>query len=388
MATRRPKYDYREQWARFTVRLGSLVTLDELAPELLAVVIEAADATAGVLYLVNPAEGRYEAAAAVGTPRPSQTIAGDHSLVARLGTRPARLPMGKGATARLELPEAGALAGASVIAPLRWRDQLTGFVLLAPPSSGARYIDEDLELLATVAQQAAALVVSARRADSLARSRAFEAFHRLTSFVIHDVKNSIAALSMVSENALKNADDPDFQRDALKTVARTVDRMKALLDRLGGAPGPTRLRPELVDLASLARDATAPVVRSDRISLVQELTPLRVAADGEALSRVIQNLLANAMQSIDGAGTVTLRTFAENGHAVISVADTGCGMSDDFVRDSLFAPFRSTKKDGWGIGLYQAKRLVEAHRGTIEVASRQGIGTTFTVKLPIGGGQV
>jgi signal transduction histidine kinase len=101
---------------------------------------------------------------------------------------------------------------------------------------------------------------------------------------------------------------------------------------------------------------------------------------------VIQNLVANAMQSIDGPGTVTLRTFAENGHAVVSVADTGCGMSDDFVRDSLFAPFRSTKKDGWGIGLYQAKRLVEAHGGTIEVASREGVGTTFTVKLPIGGG--
>jgi putative PEP-CTERM system histidine kinase len=386
MATRRPKYDYREQWTRFTARIGALVTLDELAPGLLGVVVEAAGATGGVLYLLNPTESRYQAAVAVGTACPSQTIADDHPLVARLGARPVPLPMSNGAKAGLDPAEIGAFAGASLIVPLRWGEQLTGLVLLAPPSSGARYADEDLEFLATVGPHAAAVLVAARRADSLARSRAFEAFHRLTSFVIHDVKNSIAALSMVSENALKNADDPEFQRDALKTVARAVDRMKALLDRLGGTPGPTRLRPELVDLASLALDASAPVVRSDRINLVHELAPLRLAVDGEALSRVIQNLVANAMQSIDGPGTVTLRTFAENGHAVVSIADTGCGMSDDFVRDSLFAPFRSTKKDGWGIGLYQAKRLVEAHGGTIEVASRPGVGTTFTVKLPIGGG--
>ena len=202
--------------------------------------------------------------------------------------------------------------------------------------------------------------------------------------MIHDLKNSISALSMLSENALKHFDDPEFQRDALTTVARTVDRMKALLGRLSAAPEPARLRLEPVDLATLALEVASPVVKSGRISLVKELAPRPILADAEALSKVIQNLVTNAVQSIDGHGTVTVKTFEEHGRAVLSVTDTGCGMSEEFVRTSLFAPFRSTKKGGWGIGLYHAKGLVEAHGGTIDVESTEGTGTTFSVRLPIG----
>jgi signal transduction histidine kinase len=99
---------------------------------------------------------------------------------------------------------------------------------------------------------------------------------------------------------------------------------------------------------------------------------------------VIQNLVTNAAQSIGGKGTVILKTFEEDGRAILSVTDTGCGMSEDFVRTSLFAPFRSTKKGGWGIGLYHAKELVEAHGGTIDVSSKEGAGTTISLRLPIG----
>lgn len=386
MTVRRSKYDYREQWVNFTKRLGSLVTLEELAPQILDTVVETVGATAGILYLKDFGEGRHHATTAVGVRRPARTLAEDHPLIASLGTRRAPLVLENGsAAAGLEPPEARGFSEASVIAPLRWRDELTGFLLIGPERSGARYTREDLEFMATVGEQAAGVIVTARLSENLAQSREFEAFHRLTSFVIHDLKNSISALSMLSENALKNFDDPDFQRDALKTVARTVDRMKALLGRLSESPGPARLRRDLVDLASLALDATAPVVKSDRISLVKELAPLPISADGEALSKVIQNLVTNAVQSIDGRGIVTLKTFVEDGRAVVSVTDTGCGMSEEFVRTSLFAPFRSTKQGGWGIGLYHAKGLVEAHGGTIEVSSQQGTGTTFSVRLPIGG---
>jgi signal transduction histidine kinase len=65
------------------------------------------------------------------------------------------------------------------------------------------------------------------------------------------------------------------------------------------------------------------------------------------------------------------------------VTDTGCGMSPEFIQKSLFAPFKSTKSGGWGIGLYQAKGIVEAHGGTIEVTSREGAGSTFRLRLPL-----
>src|SRR2546427_12350229 len=120
---------------------------------------------------------------------------------------------------------------------------------------------------------------------------------------------------MLSENALKNFDDPEFQRAALRTVAKTVDRMTALLGRLSAAPESARLKLEIVDLAALAPDAARPAVRSDRIALVKELAPAPVCADPEALSKVIQNLVANAVQSIEGRRTVTLRTSAAGDRA-------------------------------------------------------------------------
>jgi signal transduction histidine kinase len=267
---------------------------------------------------------------------------------------------------------------------LLWGDELTGVLLIGPEQTGAPYTSEDFELMETVGEQAAGVIVSARLSESVAQSREFEAFHRLTSFVIHDLKNSISALSMLSENALKNFDDPEFQHDVLKTVAKTVDRMKTLLGRLSWARQAAALRVEPVDLAVLVMDAARPLARSDRIALIKDLAPTPISADVEALSKVIQNLITNAVQAIDGNGTVTLNTFAEGGRAVFSITDTGCGMSEEFVRNSLFTPFRSTKNGGWGIGLYHAKELVEAHGGSIDVSSKEGAGTTILMQLPIG----
>ena len=379
--------DYRTRWLGFTRRLGVSVTLDELARKLVDAVVETVGATGAIVYLPD-AEGRgLRATAAVGDGYPAPTFAeDDQSLITALRARRTPLVLENGSTAAWRgSAEARAVAEGSVLLPLRWREELIGLVAIGGERGGDQYSSDDLELMEALGEHAAAALVTGRLSESRARSREFETFHRLTSFVIHDLKNSITALSMLSENALKNFDDPEFPRDALNTVAQTVERMKSLLGRLREAPAPARLRLAPVDLAALARGAASPVVSSDRISLVTELTPLSISGDGEALSKVIQNLVTNAVQSIDGRGTVVLRTYAEGGRAVVSVSDTGCGMSEEFVRTALFAPSRSTKKGGWGIGLYHVKGLVEAHGGTIDVSTAQGTGSTFSVRLPIGG---
>ena len=227
------------------------------------------------------------------------------------------------------------------------------------------------------------MIATARLSESLAQAREFEAFHRLTSFVIHDLKNSISALSMLSDNALRHFDDPEFQRDAVRTLGRTVDRMKGLLGRLSSSPDAAHLQRGPVDLAALALEASVPLAKNPKIELVQQLAPLPpLSADAGALLRVIENLVSNAVQALEGPGTITLKTYESGGCAVLAVADTGCGMSEEFMRKSLFSPFRTTKKHGWGIGLYQTKGIVEAHGGTIEVSSKEGAGTTFYVGLP------
>ena len=107
-----------------------------------------------------------------------------------------------------------------------------------------------------------------------------------------------------------------------------------------------------------------------------------VRGDSDAIQRVIQNLITNAVEATDGEGSVTVRVCRQDGMVACAVTDTGCGMTDEFVRTSLFVPFQTTKKGGWGIGLYQSREIMTAHAGRIEVTSREGHGTTVTLLFP------
>jgi signal transduction histidine kinase len=179
--------------------------------------------------------------------------------------------------------------------------------------------------------------------------------------------------------------DPEFQRDALATVSRAVDRMRRLLVQLTTPVSrPVQSMREPIDLRALIVEATAPLASGRQVRLVRTLEAVDVVyGDREALLRVIENLTTNAAEAIDAEGTVTVTLAQQQGHAVISVADTGCGISQDYLEQHLFAPFASTKTGGWGVGLYQTKQVVESQCGEILVESAVGRGTTFTVKLPL-----
>jgi putative PEP-CTERM system histidine kinase len=383
----RDKYDYREQWTKFTRRLGPLLSEGDIARAVLEAATEAAGAARGVLYLVDPHDGQYHLAGAVEADRAPVALSPQHPLVRRLegtvgaalvGAAQTQAQVGDGRSLSTQFAE-----GSAAVA-LRWRDTITGVLLIGPERTGAEYRAEDLEFLSTVADQAAGAVVSAQLSERLAQAREFEAFHRLTSFVIHDLKNSISALSLLSSNALEHFEDPEFQRDALRTLSRTVERMQSLLARLSAAPEASELRVQPVDLAALALEATRPVDGGGRIHLVKEFAPLApVPGDPDALLKVLQNLVANAVEAVKGEGTVTVRTHEADGWAVCTVTDTGGGMPPEFIKNGLFVPFRSTKKGGWGIGLYHAKGIVEGHGGRIEVSSTVGRGTCIAVRLPL-----
>jgi hypothetical protein len=277
-------------------------------------------------------------------------------------------------------------AAGSVMVPLRWGGSLTGFLMVGPERTGVPYTPEDLEFMATMGQQASGSIVTARLSEDLARAREFDAFARVASFVIHDLKNLTSSLSLLSQNAVKYLDDPDFQKDTIVTLSRTVERMQALLARLSSRAEPVVLRDQAVDLPSVVRDAIRSLVCPDTVKVVTKLGPgpgPAVLGDPEALLRVIQNLVTNAIQAVDNDGTLTVTVTHEDGNAVLSVADTGRGMSEEFVRDALFVPFRTTKGGGWGLGLYQVKEIVERHGGKVSVSSQEGFGTTFQIRLPI-----
>ena len=374
------KYDYRQQWRSLTDSLATRVTVEGIGAQLLRTVIATVGAARVVLYLTDKVDGTLQLMGALGTGRFPKTVELQWEHFVKHRTAPEALPV---ATLGARDGDSLVAGGLLVAVPLPSRGQLLGVLLVGPERTDAAYTQEDLDVLTTIGEQGASAVATARLSEQLAESRAFDAFSRLSSFVIHDLKNSISALSLLSQNAAQHFDDPRFRADALRTLERTVGRMQGLLGRLSGRQAADPLALEEVALDDLVRDTVEAQLGGGRVAPELDLAPVpAVRADADAIQRVLQNIVQNAVEAMEGEGRLTVRTFHRDGLVGCAVTDTGCGMSEQFVRRSLFVPFQTTKKGGWGIGLYQAREIVAAHGGRVEVQSQEGRGTTITLLLP------
>jgi hypothetical protein len=278
---------------------------------------------------------------------------------------------------------------AELLVPLILAQRWVGLLTLGKVQTGEAYDEiEDYDLLKSVAAHAASAINNARLVEEKMKAKELEAFHRLSSFIMHDLKNTVSMLSMVAQNAEKHFHNPEFQKDALQTIFEAVARMKKMIGSLSDLPGRLELQLRDVDLNELIIDAVEKAFdgRGD-LKIERQLAQLpRIRADAEEIYKVLQNLLLNACEAVDGSGRVRVSTHANGDRVLFTVSDNGPGMSREFMENSLFKQFKSTKRKGLGIGLYQCKTIVEAHNGKIEVESEPGLGTTFSVCLPIGHG--
>ena len=178
-------------------------------------------------------------------------------------------------------------------------------------------------------------------------------------------------------------DNPEFRKDALRGIGNTVDRVNHLIARLSALRKKVQLQPVETNLPDLAQRTIAQLNGLAGTALTTDFAPAsRVLVDPEHFSSVISNLLLNARDAAPNDAAVHLQVREDAGRVLLSVTDNGCGMSSDFIANSLFRPFNSTKSKGLGIGMFQCKVIVEAHRGTLEVSSTVGKGTTISVSLP------
>jgi signal transduction histidine kinase len=178
--------------------------------------------------------------------------------------------------------------------------------------------------------------------------------------------------------------DPAFREDALRGISRTVSHINDLISRLSLLRQELKIMPVEADLNELAAGTLNSLDAVPNVRLVTDFRPLpRLQVDPEQLRKVVTNLVLNAREALVSNGEVRVETSLENSWAVLRVSDNGCGMSRDFIDRSLFRPFQTTKKKGIGIGMFQSRMIVEAHRGRIEVESEPGKGTAFRVCLPL-----
>jgi putative PEP-CTERM system histidine kinase len=384
------RYDYREEWLRFTDTMGRRgqegVSLEERVIKALA---DIGGSPAGVL-LTADAHYRFTVTArwhsrlelpptGDGAETLARFIEGRDFIVDFGAMRGSCLVAGD---VRLNVPEwLVGLDRAWAGVPLIHAGRLVGLVILEHPPFRRALDWEDFDLFRAAGIQAASYIAEARSQQALADSRRFDEFNRRFAFILHDIKNLVSQLTLVARNAERHADNPDFRADMIATLQASVKKLNDLLARLsaGAARDPEPPRP--TDVQPVVEAVVGAKRRAHPIQSVGEL-PLIARAVRGSLEQALAHLVQNAIDASPRGEPVEVRCFESGGDAVIEVIDRGGGMTDEFVRTRLFQPFASTKESGFGIGAYEARSLIEAMGGRLEVESAVGHGTRFTLILP------
>jgi len=389
----RPRYDYRQVWTEFTRRTASLADERELAGVTARMLSETLSMLSVSLWLADEKRHKLILAGSTTFPTGSHRLALPDKLSAPLRellerrAEPVNFEFPFGDAERHVLGEFSTVLEENqiqVCARLVACQEFLGILTLAKRVGGEAVRTEDLQLIQTIADQTASLLLNQRTAERQRKTREQEAFQNIAAFLVHDLKNVASGLSLTVQNLPKRFDNAEFREHAIKVIRESVDRMNRLCKRLSEVRRQVELNPRETDLNDLIRKALAQSAIAYRSSIVQRLQPVpTLTVDPEEITKVLTNLLGNANQAVNDSGEIVVSTAIAGDSVQISVSDNGCGMSADFIHHSLFRPFQTTKKDGMGIGLFQCKMIVEAHGGRIDVSSEEGKGTTFCVSLPL-----
>lgn len=383
----RNRYDYREEWLRLIETLAAADPHGSPATrgvEALAAII---GSRRGAMWLSDSTGLKYEARAGWNGPRPEKDLTLDDPIVAFLQRSRWIVDTKEYAADPEKYANAFAAAGSldevpSIYVPLVHEGSLIGIVRLERPAALDSLGYEDHDLLKTAGQQVAVFMAQERSKEELSETRQLEAFSKLTTFLMHDLKNLIAQQELVVANAKKFGHRPEFVEDAMLTIAASVQRMRNVLARLQDSSSE---QVSLIDLSRLVADVCRSCSdREPRPRLISAGVDPKVSVNKERLTMALTHAIRNAQDATDSAGSIELRLQELGRTAVIEVADTGVGMDADFVQNRLFKPFDSTKgAQGMGIGAYQLRETLRAADGDVEVHSEPGRGTTLRMTFPL-----
>lgn len=405
----RNKYDYRVEWLRFIGTLSAPEHGVDPRENAVRAIAQLIGSPGGVLFMRRDDTGEYKASAAwppgdFTEVRRFPLLAPTDDLVSFMQRALwvvdlREVQASPDVYRNMELPPLlRSTARYRLVVPLAHIEELIGFVLLSSPPEPFHPNYEDHDLLKTVGRHVAVHLAQIEADKQLSESRQFEAYHRLTAFVMHDLKNLAAQLALIVSNADRHRRNPEFVDDAISTIANSTMRMQRLIEQLQRREmHSTKRRVRLLDVARQAVQRCQ--VKQPRPTLAEQRTDVWIEADPDRLAMVIEHVIRNAQEATPESGTVTVHVDIEGGvataetldtsrlrvpAAVVTVADTGVGMSRDFIQERLFKPFDTTKgSKGMGIGAYQVREYVRSLGGRVEVRSDVGRGTRFTLRVPL-----
>jgi putative PEP-CTERM system histidine kinase len=385
------RYDYRAEWLRFTDTIGRPST--DAAPIETRVVQAIADITESRsgLLLVPDESGALIVQARwnwLDVDAPTHAISADSARYFQETGRIIELDTLR-ATSAPNNAEASAVPEWLIAEPRAWAivpmlhfGKLAGLIILDRPTIDRMLDWEDFDLLKVVGRQVASYIAEARGQETLAHVQQFDEFNRRFAFIMHDIKNLISQLSLVTRNAEKHADNPEFQRDMIATLKNSTARMNELLARLSQhnkvqaeAPKPLEIGP-LIERVAASKRITHPIVIGGSLDVY-------AVADAARFEQALSHIVQNAIDASPDNEPVSISVRRLRDDVVTDIEDKGAGMTSHFIRHNLFKPFSSTKDGGFGIGAYEARELISAMGGELEVNSREGQGTRFRIILPL-----
>ena len=265
------------------------------------------------------------------------------------------------------------------------------YLWLGPRLDGWPMDSEERESLDSLSKFSAMSLEHARLTHQQSEAARLDSLSRVTKQLhSHDLKNRLHDLSFLAHHlGSGKLDEEDVQR-MLSAIRKVTGRMQTLMQRMSDPNAPVDPILAPLDMVLLLKSTIRERLWPESMKVVQELESLpAVAGDADLLQGVFENLYDNAVQAMQRQGIMTVETGLVRGDsglqmAQIRVSDQGCGMTESFVRHSLFRLFATSKTNGLGVGLYLSRRIVEAHGGTITAESEgAGKGSTFIVTLPL-----
>jgi signal transduction histidine kinase len=298
---------------------------------------------------------------------------------------------------RIHYPQEAASEGIRMVldTSLSFRNHIAGilriyFAAVRPVS------DPERDFLVSLADQCALAIEKNRlieaqknKFDLLAlQTEKLSALGRMAAGIAHEINNPLAGILLFSSNLFKKVPDEGPLKEGLGIIMRETQRCKFIIQELlefARDKEPRKTAASIVAILQKSLNILENEFRLRHIRIEKELAPdlPESCVDANQIEQVFVNLLLNAAQAVDDNGTVTIRARANPARRelAVDIIDTGCGIPAENL-GKIFEPFFSTKKNGSGLGLAVSFGIVKNHQGRLEVSSRPGEGSHFTVVLP------
>ena len=386
------RYNYRDEWIKLSKTIAQLNSINQLSGFIIKTLSELADSSGGGLWLKNEQGDFYLTEESNLGFYPPQLIKADQSLIqfmlkkqwvidfVELSNSPALYD-------EVDLSQWQAeLNNICLIIPLFRQNELEAFVVLTKAKVPRQLIWEDHDLLKTVGMQLTNALALSHASDALSRSRQFEAYNRLSAFLVHDLKNLVSQVSLIVKNAEKHKYNPEFIDDSIETLENVVFKIEHLLSQLKKGLIKTDNK-IIINLVDVIKDvAIQQAGNKPTLQLTENPDKIEVLGEKEKITAILGHLVQNAQEATADNGFVRLELSKSGHQAIIKVIDNGSGMDNKFISERLFKPFDTTKGNaGMGIGVYEARDYIVKYSGSCDVESKLGEGTTFTIKLPLAG---